>query len=475
MMIATSMVSLRRLSCLLAALILGPLTALHARHEAGDFRAEELVCKMEPGFSVDTVNNTYGTTVMGFVQQTGCYLLRTQFGQDPESLALEISELPGVQYCGANYYLDAPEPFQLSQPFLDVEGAGDYEMQSAATVLNLTTVHTLAEGGDVKVAIIDGGVNLYHPEFTEKSGGVNSGWDFVDGDSMANDEPGGAGSGHGTFVAGVVRLVAPASHIYAYRVLDTAGRGDGYTVTKALLQAIEDGCKVVNLSLGMVGRHHALDDALKYAESQDITLVTSAGNDSTESDLVFPFPAKKASCLTVAALDSLKVKADFSNYGLKVDICAPGTRIYSPFLDTSYAWWDGTSFAAPFVTGLAALIYSIDSTITWEEVHFIIDETATNVDSLNPGLEGKLGQGLIDMVAALEVAARFSCGDADDSGDISVADLTYLVDYLFHAGAAPYPTAAGDADCSGGVNVADIVHLVGYLFFGGPAPCQDCP
>lgn len=74
-----------------------------------------------------------------------------------------------------------------------------------------------------------------------------------------------------------------------------------------------------------------------------------ASNDSTEADLVFPFPAHKVSCIAVAALDSLNIKADFSNYGDKVDICAPGTRIYSTFLDTSYAWWDGTSFAAPFV------------------------------------------------------------------------------------------------------------------------------
>jgi hypothetical protein len=449
--------------------------SLYAGSSAGDFKTEELVCRMEPGFSIDTVNNAYGTTVKGLVQQTGCYLLGTQSGQNAESLAVLISELPGVQYCGANYYLDAPEPFQRSQPFLDLSCTGDYEAQLAASILSLTTVHTITEGTDVKVAVIDCGVNLDHPEFVARSGGVYSGWDYVDGDSIANDEPGGAGSGHGTFVAGVVRLVAPGCDMYAYRVLDTVGRGDGYTVTQALLQAIEDGCKVVNLSLGMIGRHDALDDALKYAESRDITVVTSAGNDSTENDLVFPFPGKKASCLTVAALDSLNIKADFSNYGYKVDICAPGTQIYSPFLDTLYAWWDGTSFAAPFVTGLAALMYSVDSTVGWEEVAYVIGATATNIDSLNPGLEGKLGNGLVNMVAALQTVGRLSCGDVDACGGVFVSDVTYLVDYLFCGGAAPYPYQAGDADCSGDVNIADLTYLVAYLFSGGPPPCEGCP
>jgi len=470
-----SMATPLRLLFLAVALILWPLISLHAGNQAGDFKAEELVCRMELGFSIDIVNNAHGTTVKGFVQQTSCYLLGTQSGQNAESLAVEISELPGVQYCGANYYLDAPEPFQLSQPFLDFDGTGDYQTQWAASVLSLTTVHTLTEGSGVKVAVIDCGVNLDHPEFVAKSGGVYSGWDFVDGDSIANDEPGGVGSGHGTFVAGVVKLAAPGCDIYAYRVLDTLGRGDGYTVTEALLQAIEDGCKVVNLSLGMVGRHDALDDALKYAESQDITVVTSAGNDSTEVDLVFPFPGKKASCLTVAALDSLNIKADFSNYGYKVDICAPGTQIYSPFLDTSYAWWDGTSFAAPFVTGLAALIYSVDSMFTWEEVDYVISETATNIDSLNPGMEGKLGSGLVNMVAALEMVTSLLCGDVDASGGVNVSDLIYLVDYLFHGGAAPYPLLrTGDVDCTCSVNIADVVYLVNYLFSSGPAPCQGC-
>lgn len=442
-------------------------TVLFSLSPAGDYKPEEIVCKMQPGYGIDLVNNTYGTTVKGFVYQTGCYLLATQYGQDAESLAVLIGELESVQYCGANYYLDTPESMQRSQAFLDYYGTGEYETQLAATDLALSDVYTITEGTGVKVAVIDGGVNLGHPEFGTGSGGVYSGWDFVDEDDLADDEPGGIGSGHGTFVAGITRLVAPGCDIYSYRVLDTLGRGDGYAVTKALLMAIEAGCKVVNLSLGMTGRHDALDDALKFAESQDVTVVTSAGNDATETDILFPFPGHKASCLTIAAVDSLKAKADFSNFGLKVDVCAPGTRVYSPYLDTSYAWWDGTSFAAPFVTGLAALIYSVHPSASDDEVSGIIHQTAIDIDSLNPGLEGKLGSGLIDPLAAIELASGLPRGDLDDDGLLSAVDLAILIDVVYWGQPIQIPPAdRADLSCDGLPDAVDLAILIDIVFFG---------
>lgn len=435
----------------------------------GHYAADEVVCKMEPGYSIDSVNSLFGTSVKGFMPQTYCWLLMIPTGQNAVSLAVEISNSPMVAYCGANYYLAAPEGLQRSSAFVDQQMIGDFEEQPASATLQLPTVHTLATGSGVRVGLIDGGVNFDHPEFAEYSGQIVSRWDYIDGDSLAVDEPGGSCSGHGTLVAGVIRLMAPEADIYVYRVLDTAGQGDGYSIAEAVLQAAEDSCSVINLSLGMVGMHHALDDALKLLRHAPITIVVSAGNDSTDLGIIFPFPANRTYCQTVAALDSINLKADFSNYGLKVNVSAPGTWIYGPFLDTSYAWWDGTSFAAPFVTGLAALLYSTRPDLTRAQADSAICQSATDVDSINPGFEGLLGAGLIDPVATINMVQSAVNGDANGDGIIDISDLVHMVDYMF-LGSGTLSVWA-DGDCNDEIDITDLILLVDYIFGGLQSGC----
>src|SRR5690606_16284307 len=231
-------------------------------------------------------------------------------------------------------------------------------------------------------------------------------------------------------------LVAPGSELWAYRVLDTLGRGDGYTLALAVARAVDDGCKVINLSLGLVGKHDALDDAIHYAYDNNVIVVAAVGNDSTGDPNLFPCPAEESSTIAVAALDSLNHKADFSNYGKKVDLSAPGTRVYSPYLDSSYAWWDGTSFAAPLVAGAAALLCQIDPSLTPYAVDSLLEESAINIDDLNPEYVDSLGKGLIDPAAALALLTAYVCGDSDGSSLVSVTDAVYLINYIFSGGPA---------------------------------------
>jgi len=433
------------------------------------YAPDEVVCRVLPGYSIDSVNSLFGTSVKGHTESTDCWLLNIPSGQNPESLAVEINNCAIVAYCGANYYLAAPEGLQRSSAFVDEQQIGDYEEQAAATILQLPEVHTMALGTDVRVGLIDGGVNFDHPQFADYPGQIVSRWDYIDADSLAFDEPDGSCSGHGTLVAGAIRLMAPEADIYVYRVLDTAGQGDGYSIAEAILQAAADSCSVINLSLGMIGVHHAVDDALKLLRHEPITVVTSAGNDSTDLGILFPFPASRTYCLTVAALDSTNRKADFSNYGLKVDVDAPGTQIYGPFNDTLYAWWDGTSFAAPFVSGAAALLYSVRPGITRPQVDSALSQTAISVDSLNPGLEGLLGTGLIDPVAAINMVQSGVIGDANGDGMIDISDVVLIVDYMFLGGQAP--TVWADCDCNGELDITDLIILVEYAFVGIQSGC----
>ena len=437
----------------------------------GKYAADELVCRLAPGVTIDSLNAVFGTSVKGHLQQTDCYLLNVPNGQDPEVLASTILGSSLVTYCSPNFYLSVPEGLQRSSPFVDVQAIGTYELQPAATALDLPEVYTLSTGVDVRVALIDGGVNFDHPAFGDYGGDLVSSWDYVDGDALASDESGGWCSGHGTLIAGVIRLVAPDADIYVYRVLDTAGIGDGYHIAEAVLRAMDDGCKIINLSLGMVGIHDALDDALKAAHQSGVYIVASAGNDNSDLGATFPFPASRMYAQAVAAVDSANIKADFSNYGVKVNICAPGTQIYGPYLDTSFAWWDGTSFAAPFVSGAAALIIAQRPTVTVDQIADIIGQSADNVDTLNPGYTGLLGDGAVDIAAALHSAQTLLNGDVNADGSLDIADLVYLVEFCFDGGDPASVWA--DANCDSSIDIADICALVAYFFKDSNTTCMN--
>ncbi len=432
-----------------------------------DYVSDQIAIKMNVGFVIDSVNAEYGTTVLRQLLSTGSYLLQTPLGADAESLASIIALEPGVFYCDADYLLSSPSPVQTSQPFVDggTGGGVNFTAQPAVGQLSLTSAHTTSTASNVKVGVIDVGVNYAHPEF---GGSVVSVYDYVESDSTANDESGGSASGHGTFVAGVIRLVAPDAQIRSYRVIDTSGHGDGFVVAEAILQAVSDGCKVINLSLVMNGKHGAVDDAMEYAVSHGVTVVAASGNDSVET---LRFPARDSHSLSVAAIDSLNHLMSFSNYGDNLDVCAPGGHIYAPFLDTTYAWWDGTSFATPFVTGQVALLYELRPSATFEEIREAIRETAIDIDAFNnPTLHGKLGKGRIDPVGSLAFFGALSCGDSDASGAMNIGDVVYLVDYIFHSGPEPSKMSLADIDRNGGVDIGDVTYGISYIFAGGPPP-----
>jgi len=437
----------------------------------GGYKPSELVCRVDSTTTIDDINELFRTTTRGHQIQTDCFLLFVTGGRNADSLSTLISQMAGVIYCSPNYYLMAPEGLQGSSAFPDLERTGDMATQLAAVELDLTETHLAATGTDVKVAIIDGGVNLTHPYFAEQTGDLVPVWDYVDNDANPLDEEGGANSGHGTFVAGITCLVAPAADLLIYRVLDTAGFGDGFTIATAVLRAIDDGCRVINLSLGMTGMHEGLDDALKLARQRDILVVAAAGNDSTDAPSEFPFPASRDYCLAVAALDSALLKADFSNYGTPIDFCAPGTRVYAPYLDSLYAWWDGTSFSTPFVGGLAALLCERYPVASWGDLYTAIHNSAHNVDTINQTFAGLLGAGQIYPLKALGASFGFMRGDLNGDTTVTLGDVMALVAYLFVLEDSPSPGLVADCNCDGQLSLSDAMAIVSLLFIDGEPLC----
>jgi thermitase len=209
----------------------------------------------------------------------------------------------------------------------------------------------------IKVAIIDTGVDYNHPDL---AGGVIKGYDYVDNDWDPMDL-----NNHGTHAAGIAAAttnnsrgiagMAPNVYIYAVRVLDANGSGTLDDVANGIYHAVDNGAKVVSLSLGGPSGATSLQNAVNYAASKGVVVVAAAGNENTSAA---SYPAYYSNAIAVAATDRNDYKASFSNYGSWVDVAAPGVDIASTIRNGGYAYMSGTSMACPLVAGIAGLLAS---------------------------------------------------------------------------------------------------------------------
>jgi subtilisin family serine protease len=160
---------------------------------------------------------------------------------------------------------------------------------------------------------------------------------------------------------------------------------------------------VINLSLGLTQFCHTIEHELAAAAGAGVIIVAAAGNDNTDDPAYFPASDPRA--FSIAALDSLDVKASFSNFHETVDVSAPGDGILAPFADGQWAVGAGTSFAAPFVSGQAALIRSVvafpPDAQTWDPIR----QGVVPIDDIpgNEAFRGLLGTGRFDGQETLDV------------------------------------------------------------------------
>lgn len=235
--------------------------------------------------------------------------------------------------------------------------------QAAFADLRLDDAHGVATGAGVVVAVLDTGVDVDHPFL---AGHLLPGVDLVDGDLDPSDEADGidqdldghadSAYGHGTFVSGIVRQIAPDAQILPIRVLDAEGQGDLHAVIDGIDYAVANGADVINMSFGLDTAHKykALEKALKRAKKADVVVVAAAGNDGDEEK---SFPSAMPDVVSVTALDQASTDvATYATRGKWVKVAAPGADIVSSTADDRYATWSGTSMAAPVVSGSLALL-----------------------------------------------------------------------------------------------------------------------
>lgn len=206
-----------------------------------------------------------------------------------------------------------------------------------------------------------------------------------------------AGFGHGTMVAGVVRLIAPRAFIMPLKSFGADGRGTLFNVVRAIYYAQANGARVINMSLSFETPSPELEKAVVYVSERGVTCVGSAGNRGLET---LTYPAAYQQVIGVGSTTMLDQRSIFSNFGDNlVRIGAPGEGIITPYPGGKYAAAWGTSFSAPIVSGAVALMLHVKPQLGWEWADAAVSEAEPAI--------GNLGSGRLNVYRAVDKARQF--------------------------------------------------------------------
>ncbi len=304
---------------------------------------------------------------------------------DSDAEAARIRELAGDSATtDYNYLVVAPS---IPQPSLSVQPSVPFENRALEWLGVPKDNRSWGEG--VTIALMDTGVldhNILDTDSIERLSLIeNSG----DPDSEYNS--------HGTAIASLLvgsqgTGIVPAADIISIQVMDSSGVGDSFTLAAGIVEAVDRGANVISMSLGSYGYTSVLEDAIRYAQSKDVALVASAGNDGVNE---LTYPARFDGVIGVGAVDTESQRADFSNFSDAVDIAAPGVGVYAAWGEDQWTSFSGTSAAAPYVAGSIAATLSLNPRLSSEQATEIVLNYADDANA--PGIDESVGNGTLNM------------------------------------------------------------------------------
>lgn len=363
-------------------------------------------------WSADEMNANLHCTFRLILQRDGALPEQTikriqhlPFIAEVRTLLLGTTEFPGEKIAGAMTLVSADPGEMIYLP---------YAKEWTRGVNN------------VRVAVLDTGANFSHPElenkivlrrnFVDLQGLDTSSFigDVLNVNALPEDQV-----GHGTHVSGILAAkglrmnegVCPSCSLMVVRVLaamrsgnKVVGAGIVDNINNGIKWAVDNGADVINMSLGIKHSGGGLphEDIVKYAISKNVTIVAASGNDGSPEKY---YPGALEDVIAVGAVDNSGQITGFSSYGADITVVAPGTNIYSSYLNNGYALSSGTSQASPFVSGAVALLKSYacekGKKLTNTDITYILRNTSDRLTS--KVRDQKAGYGLLNLADSFKL------------------------------------------------------------------------
>jgi len=336
-----------------------------------------------------------------------------------EGNAHEFTADPDVECVEKDRWVQLEEP--RFQGAVDPKAGEQWSLQKSGVLdaMKLAAQTTGNSNSEVLVAVVDTGVDLSHPDLKDNlfinkaevpNNGIDDdhngfiddvqGWNFNakedenDCDPISEQANAQDDFNHGTHVAGTIGAVqnngigisgiAPKVKILPIRWM-RKGLGWGSDAIAAIRYAVDMGAKVINASWGGIGYSKALEEAVRKAESKGVLFVVSAGNGKQDNDKIPHHPAnlRFSNVITIANSDESDNLAKSSNWGkAMVDFAAPGENIISTMMKNGFGKMSGTSMAASHMSGVAALLFSVNPKLSAQDLKIILSETVTPSSSI---------------------------------------------------------------------------------------------
>jgi subtilisin family serine protease len=331
----------------------------------------------------------------------GVYKLSAPAGSDfniNEAVAA-LEAVGGVAYASPNYTYRA-----MVTPNDEQYVGGQ---QWGITQIKAEQAWDITTGAEnIIIAVLDTGTAGDHPDLVGK---IVQGYDAYNNDNDPSDD-----NGHGTYTAGIAGASSNngtgivgtswGARLMPVKVLGPRGQGSDETIARGFRWAVDNGARIISASLGGDIDSQVMRDAIAYAQQRNVLVVASSGN---TPDGKPNYPAAYESVLAVGATGRSDTFTGFSSWGPFVDVTAPGVGILSTGWDNgslTYEYGNGTSASCPFVSGVAALVLSVNPNLTAQQVKWIIEDSSEDFGP--PGFDENYGKGRINAFRAVQMAQQ---------------------------------------------------------------------